>query len=94
MHDHLGTHLARGEVVNAACAVRHIGKEERQSASEALDNVGDSGAVHHQALGHLQRNGVDALAPDVVDRLGDLEVVVGRQGWCERERGRETAAKQ
>lgn len=81
MHNHLGTHFTRGEVVDTARAVRHVRQQEGERARKALDNVRNSRAVHHEALGHLERNGAHTLAPHVVNRLWDLEVVVGREGW-------------
>jgi hypothetical protein len=95
VHDHLGAHLARGKVVDTACAVRHVGEEQRLGTSKPvcqlppqaadtpphapLDNVGNRTPVHHEPLGHLQRDSLDALLAHVVNSLGNLKVVVGRQ---------------
>lgn len=43
-----------------------------------FDEIGNCATVNHQPLGHLQRNGLYPVSPDMMDRLVNLKVVVRR----------------
>jgi len=55
------------------------------AGNEPLDDISNGTAIDHQPLGHLQRNGLDAVPPYMVYRLINLKVVIGWQA-CEGER--------
>ena len=80
MHQQVAAQGSRRQVVDAAGAVRDVAHHDGFGArAEALDDVAQRRGEHEQALGHLQRHAPRPRAADPVDRLGDLERVVGRQ---------------
>lgn len=80
VHQQVAAERARREVIDAARAVCHVAHDNRLGPrTERLDDVGDSAREQQQALGHLQCHPRRLRFADVMDRLVDFEVVVGRQ---------------
>lgn len=96
MHNHLGAHLFRREIIDTARAIRHIRQQQRChihsfvfAALYALgsrvrivfEDISNDGSVDHEAFGHLEGYRADPVAPELMDGFVDLEAVIGGQAW-------------
>jgi len=79
MDQHIAAERPRRVVVHAARAVRDIAEHHRLGVREPLDQIRQRARPHAQPLGQLQRDARNRRLADLLDRLGHLETVVGRQ---------------
>lgn len=94
VHDHFGSHLHGGEIIDAACAICDVGEQQRQQRQALvfatrlrvvfwvgmrLEDVGNDRPINHETLGHLQCHSLNPVSPQLVNGLVNLKRVVGRQ---------------